>query len=159
MRKVVRGRTILAVAGLALFAAAVPAAWAQNPEPAASKAEGIGAPAVQAARVTPDLVASGLNLIVSHRMIEGRLVVKVGTQAVLSAPFSAIKPGANGWFERPLSVECGRQTVTVLVIDGAGRLVAQQATEANLAAAGTATLAVAEHGGSGKGLTLEWRTP
>ena len=62
-------------------------------------------------------------------------------------------------FERPLSVESGRQTVTVLVIDGAGRLVAQQATEADLAATGIASLAVAEHEGTGKGLTLEWRTP
>ena len=79
--------------------------------------------------------------------------------AVLSAPFSTIKPGANGWFERPLSVSSGRQTVTVLVIDGAGRLVAQQETEANLAATGMASLAVAEHEGTGKGLTLEWRTP
>jgi hypothetical protein len=103
--------------------------------------------------------SAGLNLFVSHHMTGGRLVVKVGTQAVLSAPFSAIKPGANGWFERPLSVESGRQTVTVLIIDGTGRLVAQQSSEAILAAAGTATLAVAEHGGIGKGLTLEWRTP
>jgi len=105
------------------------------------------------------VTASELNLFVSHRMNEGRLVVKVGAEAVLSVPFSAIKPGANGWFERPLSVSSGRQIVTVLVIDGAGRLVAQQATEANLAATGMASLAVAEHEGTGKRLTLEWRTP
>jgi len=115
-------------------------------------------PAVEA-HVSSSEAGAELNLFVSHRMNEGRLVIKVGARAVLSAPFSAIKPGANGWFERPLSVESGRQTVTVLVIDGAGRLVAQQATEADLAATGIASLAVAEHEGTGKGLTLEWRTP
>lgn len=116
-------------------------------------------PAAVAAHALSSVTAAELNLFVSHRMNEGRLVVKVGAQAVLSAPFSTIKPGANGWSERPLSVSSGRQTVTVLVIDGAGRLVAQQATEVNLATTGMASLAVAEHEGTGKGLTLEWRTP
>jgi hypothetical protein len=140
-----------------LLGATAPIVRAQDPG-AASNAGTKPAPPARAARTLTDVTAAGLDLFVSHRRSEGRLVIKVGNQAVLSAPFSAIKPGANGWFERPLSVESGRQTVTVMVIDGAGRLVAQQATEANLAATGTATLAVAD-GGAGKGLTLEWRTP
>jgi hypothetical protein len=134
-------------------------ARAQEPGAAASAGRKMSAPPPREARALPDVTPAGLNLFVSHRMTAGRLVVKVGTQAVLSAPFSVIKPGANGWFERLLSVESGLRTVTVMVIDGAGRLVAQQAIEANLAATSLATLAVAEHGGTGKGLTLEWRTP
>jgi hypothetical protein len=154
----VNGRILLPGVVAMLFGATAPIVLAQDPA-AASSAPSKPAPPARAVRALPDVIPAGLDLFVSHRRSEGRLVVKVGTQAVLSAPFSAIKPGANGWFERPLSVESGHQTVTVMVIDGAGRLVAQQATEANLAATGTATLAVADHGGTGKGLTLEWRTP
>jgi hypothetical protein len=153
----VRGRKLLPAVVATFLGATCLTARAEEPGPAG--AGKVTPPPADAACALTDASAAELNLFVSHRMIEGRLVVKVGAQAVLSAPFSAIKPGANGWFERPLSVSSGRQTVTVLVIDGAGRLVAQQATEANLAATGIASLAVAEHGGSGRGLTLEWRTP
>ena len=153
-----RGRILLPAVVAMLLGATAPIALAQDPAAAAGAATRPASPA-RAVRAQPGVIPAGLDLLVSHRRSEGRLVVKVGAQAVLSAPFSAIKPGANGWFERPLSVESGHQTVTVMVIDGEGRLVAQQAIEANLAATGTATLAVADHGGPGKGLTLEWRTP
>lgn len=102
--------------------------------------------------------AGQLDLVVSHQMDRGRLIVRLAGSAFLSLPFAS-GDGAPARFERPLSVPSGRHPVEISFLDRRGRVVAQKRTEGTVAAGRSVILHVDEHRGTGDGLTLTWRTP
>jgi len=92
-------------------------------------------------------------------MESGRLVLKIGDRAILSAPLSALEGEDGRPRERDLSVPGGPLALTVQMLDGRGRIVGQGIINGTVGATDPATLVVAEHSGTGTGLTLSWRTP
>ena len=116
-------------------------------------------PAREAGAPAANLASGRLHLDVTHRMETGRLVVRLGGRAFYSAPFAGRVEIEPGRFQYPLYVPAGQQVVTVQLIDGRGKLVAEKATEGMVPESGPAVLEVVEHRGTGDGLTLTWRTP
>jgi hypothetical protein len=119
-----------------------------------------GLPACLAADATPTVapdpaaVPSALHLVVRHALDAGRLVVRVGEDAFLSTPLKMLP----GHAEKLLSVPGGEQTITVQWFDGAGRVLAQKQTHADISAAAPAVLDVAAAMISGvANLSVSWR--
>jgi len=139
---------LAAAATTALSAAATMAPPAIAGEPVALPAAGI-APAAPAT----------LRLRVLHTMDGGRLILKIDDRAILSAPLTALLGEDGRPRERDLSVPGGRHALTVQVLDDRGRVVARGIIHGTVGASDPATLVVAEHRGTGAGLTLSWRTP
>ena len=101
---------------------------------------------------------AALHLVVRHALEAGRLVVRVGQDAFLSAPLKALRGASPGHAERLLSVPGGEQTITVQWFDGQGRFLAQKQTRANVSAATPAILDVAAAMVSGvANLSVSWR--
>jgi hypothetical protein len=126
----------------------------------AAQAHGTEATPVPASRVTAETAPPArILLVVRHETRQGRIIVSVGGHTVFSAPLTALDRAGRQSYQRPLSVESGRQAIAVQVIDTAGRVVARQERLETLDAEGSAVLEVAEHPGEDGGLTLEWRTP
>jgi hypothetical protein len=97
-----------------------------------------------------------LHLVVRHALEAGRLVVRVGPDAFLSAPLKALLAPGHG--ERLLSVPGGEQTITVQWFDGQGRVLAQKQTRADVSAASPAVLDVGAAMVSGvANLSVSWR--
>jgi hypothetical protein len=142
------------VAGLA---AATALAAAVTTAPLAIAAESAARPVAAIAKAAPQ--PATLRLRVMHTMDGGRLILKIEDRAILSAPLAALRGGDGRPRERDLSVPGGRHALTVQVLDVRGRVVAQGIIHGTVGASDPATLMVAEHRGSGAGLTLSWRTP
>jgi hypothetical protein len=101
---------------------------------------------------------AALHLVVRHALDAGRLVVRVGQDAYLSAPLKLLRGNAPGHAERLLSIPGGEQTITVLWFDGQGRVLAQKQTHADMSAAAPAILDVAAAMVSGvANLSVSWR--
>ena len=143
---------------LFLLIALAPAARAATP---ARDAEPERAAAGAAAAAGRDGEGAGapvlLDLVVRHRLTEGRMVVRLGEQAYLSIPMAIA--GASEVFERRLSIPPGPHAITVQFLDASGRLLAEETTREPEPSGRAAVLRIAEHSGSGDGLTLDWRTP
>jgi len=106
----------------------------------------------------PEPAPAALHLVVRHALDSGRLVVRVGQNAFLSAPLKVLRGAAPGHGERLLSVPGGEQTITVQWFDGQGRFLAQKQTHADVSAAAPAILDVAAAMVSGvANLSVSWR--
>jgi uncharacterized protein YbjT (DUF2867 family) len=106
----------------------------------------------------PEPVPAALHLVVRHTLDSGRLVVRVGPNAYLSAPLKVLRGAAPGHAERLLSVPGGDQTITVQWFDGQGRFLTQKQTHANVSEAAPAILDVAAAMESGvANLSVSWR--
>jgi len=123
----------------------------------ASATETVAPPVAVTATIAPR--PATLRLLVTHTMDGGRLILKIEDRAILSAPLAALRCKDGRPCERDLSVPGGRHELTVLMLDGRGRIVGQGIIQGTVGASDPATLVVAEHRGSGAGLTLSWRTP
>jgi hypothetical protein len=152
---------ITATAVLLTLAAARRAGYAADATVAAVTA--LPVPAVSTAPVpllpaAPEPAPAALHLVVRHALEVGRLVVRVGENAFLSAPLKALRGAAPGHAERLLSVPGGEQTITVLWFDGQGRMLAQKQTHADMSAVAPAILDVAAAMVSGSAhLSVSWR--
>lgn len=125
--------------------------------PLASATETVAPPVAATAVVAPR--PATLRLLVTHTMAGGRIILKIEDRAILSAPLSVLE-GADGRPRgRDLSVPVGLHALTVQMLDVTGRVVGQGIIHGTVGASDPATLLVAEHRGSGAGLTLSWRTP
>ena len=152
MKKVATAGLLIAAAGRipcladdAAFAALIPA-----PVSAVT-------PAVMSL-LPPEPVPAALHLVVRHTLDSGRLVVRVGANAFLSAPLKVLRGVAPGHAERLLSVPGGEQTITVQWFDGQGRFLTQKQTHANVSEAAPAILDVAAEMVSGvANLSVSWR--
>jgi hypothetical protein len=100
-----------------------------------------------------------LRVSIDHDMTEGRLVLTLDDQAVLSAPLAALARDGGASHERILSILEGRHALAVVLLDGRGRVVARKVLSTTVEPDAGGTLVIAEHRGSGDGLTLIWRTP
>jgi hypothetical protein len=106
----------------------------------------------------PEPVPAALHLVVRHALDSGRLVVRVGPNAFLSAPLKVLRDAPPGHAERLLSVPGGDQTITVQWFDGQGRFLTQKQTHANVSEAPPAILDVAAAMVSGvANLSISWR--
>ena len=140
----------------ALMAATALAA-AVTMTPPAIATEPVAHPVAATATVVPR--AATLRLLVTHTMEGGRLILKIEDRAILSAPLAALRGEDGRPRERDLSVPGGLHALTVQMFDVQGRVVGQGIIHGTVGASEPATLVVAEHRGSGAGLTLSWRTP
>ena len=104
-------------------------------------------------------VAGNLELVMRHTMGAGRVIVRLGGNAFLSAPFVAAAGAVPALFERALSVPAGRHPVEISVLDTRGRVVARNTTLGTVPEGAPVILQVEEHRGQGAGLTLTWKTP
>ena len=137
--------------------AATALAAAVTMTPPAIATEPVAHPVAATATVVPR--AATLRLLVTHTMEGGRLILKIEDRAILSAPLAALRGEDGRPRERDLSVPGGRHALTVQMLDVRGRVVGQGIIHGTVGASDPATLMVAEHRGSGAGLTLSWRTP
>jgi hypothetical protein len=141
---------VAATAALLVFVAGGPCGFAADAIPSGASVTPIMLPLEPA--------PAALHLVVRHALDAGRLVVRVGQDAFLSAPLKLLRGNAPGHAERLLSIPGGEQTITVLWFDGQGRVLAQKQTHADMSAAAPAILDVAAAMVSGvANLSVSWR--
>jgi len=157
-RRLARSRRRVVVAPAMVLVAATALAAAITTLRPAIAGEPVPPPATAATAVITPRPAT-LRLLVNHTLEGGRLILKIEDRAILSAPLAALQGEDGRPRERDLSVPGGLLALTVQMLDARGRIVGQGIIHGTVGASDPATLVVAEHRGSGAGLTLSWRTP